>query len=61
MYESLVAAVYEVESIPVFVARVLQNKPPIIYGDGEQTRDSRNYSTYYSHSNIIIVSPIYLN
>lgn len=25
--------------IPVFVARVLQNKPPIIYGDGEQTRD----------------------
>ena len=23
----------------LFVARVLQNKPPIIYGDGEQTRD----------------------
>ena len=25
--------------IPLFVARVSQNKPPIIYGDGEQTRD----------------------
>ncbi len=25
--------------IPLFVTRVLQNKPPIIYGDGEQTRD----------------------
>lgn len=25
--------------IPLFVARVLQNKPPIVYGDGEQTRD----------------------
>lgn len=25
--------------IPLFVALVLQNKPPIIYGDGEQTRD----------------------
>lgn len=25
--------------VPLFVARVLQNKPPIIYGDGEQTRD----------------------
>ena len=25
--------------IPIFIARVSQNKPPIIYGDGEQTRD----------------------
>jgi len=25
--------------IPIFITRVLQNKPPIIYGDGEQTRD----------------------
>ena len=25
--------------IPLFVTRVLQNKPSIIYGDGEQTRD----------------------
>lgn len=25
--------------IAIFVSRVLQNKPPIIYGDGEQTRD----------------------
>jgi UDP-glucose 4-epimerase len=25
--------------IPRFIARVLQNEPPIIYGDGEQTRD----------------------
>ena len=26
-----------------------------------KARSSRNYSTYYSHSNTIIVSPIYLN
>lgn len=25
--------------IAIFINRVLQNKPPIIYGDGEQTRD----------------------
>lgn len=25
--------------IPKFIKRVLENKPPIIYGDGEQTRD----------------------
>lgn len=25
--------------IPIFVTRVSQSKPPIIYGDGEQTRD----------------------
>ncbi|HUV79663.1 MAG TPA: SDR family oxidoreductase [Candidatus Bathyarchaeia archaeon] len=25
--------------IPLFITRVLANKPPIIYGDGEQTRD----------------------
>jgi len=25
--------------IPIFITRVLQDKPPIIYGDGEQTRD----------------------
>jgi UDP-glucose 4-epimerase len=25
--------------IAIFIKRVLQNKPPIIYGDGEQTRD----------------------
>lgn len=25
--------------IPRFISRVLQNKPPIIYGDGKQTRD----------------------
>ena len=25
--------------IPIFIARLSQNKPPIIYGDGEQTRD----------------------
>lgn len=25
--------------IPLFITRVLQGKPPIIYGDGEQTRD----------------------
>ncbi len=25
--------------IPTFIARVSQDKPPIIYGDGEQTRD----------------------
>ena len=25
--------------IPKFIARVSENKPPIIYGDGEQTRD----------------------
>ena len=25
--------------IPKFIARVLENKPPIIYGDGNQTRD----------------------
>jgi len=25
--------------IPVFISRVLSGKPPVIYGDGEQTRD----------------------
>ncbi len=25
--------------IPIFITRLSQNKPPIIYGDGEQTRD----------------------
>ncbi len=25
--------------IPIFIARLSQNKPPIIYGDGKQTRD----------------------
>ncbi len=25
--------------IPIFITRLLQDKPPIIYGDGEQTRD----------------------
>ncbi len=25
--------------IPIFIKRVLQNKPPIVYGDGKQTRD----------------------
>jgi len=25
--------------IPIFIARVSQSKPPIIYGDGEQSRD----------------------
>jgi len=25
--------------IPIFIARLSHNKPPIIYGDGEQTRD----------------------
>jgi len=25
--------------IPSFISRVLRNKPPVIYGDGEQTRD----------------------
>ncbi len=25
--------------IPIFIRRVLNNKPPIIYGDGKQTRD----------------------
>ncbi|MBI2075746.1 MAG: GDP-mannose 4,6-dehydratase [Candidatus Aenigmarchaeota archaeon] len=25
--------------IPIFIRRVLENKPPIIYGSGEQTRD----------------------
>jgi UDP-glucose 4-epimerase len=25
--------------IPLFIKRVLQNKPPIVYGDGKQTRD----------------------
>lgn len=25
--------------IPAFISRMLKNKPPIVYGDGEQTRD----------------------
>ena len=25
--------------IPRFVTRILQGKPPVIYGDGQQTRD----------------------
>ncbi len=25
--------------IPIFISRILQGKPPVVYGDGEQTRD----------------------
>lgn len=42
--------------IAIFINRVLQNKPPLIYGDGEQTRDYTYVSDVINAYDLILKS-----